>query len=167
MVTAEAQREVEQFLYREARLLDGGKLRDWLDLFAEDARYWMPARETRMNRHEELSGEGGLAIFDDDKNFLRARIERIGGGLAHAEEPPSRTRHFVSNIEVREAESHGGELDVFCNILVYQSRLERTECYYVGRREDRLRRVGPDFKIARRTIVLDQTLFPRTISVFF
>jgi 3-phenylpropionate/cinnamic acid dioxygenase small subunit len=165
MVTPELQREVEQFLYREARLLDGGKLAEWLDLFAEDARYWMPARETRMNRAEELRGEGELAIFDDDKNFLRARIERIGGGLAHAEEPPSRTRHFVSNIEVREAD--GGEIEALSNILVYQSRLERTECTYVGRREDRLRRDGAGFKIARRTIVLDQTLFPRTISVFF
>lgn len=165
MVALELQREVEQFLYREARLLDTGKLRDWLDLFADDARYWMPARETRMDRAEEVRREDELAIFDDDKNFLRARIDRIGGGLAHAEEPASRTRHFVSNVEVEEAA--GGELDVRCNIMVYQSRLERTECTYVGRREDRLRRAGAGFKIARRTIVLDQTLFPRTISVFF
>jgi dibenzofuran dioxygenase beta subunit len=163
--TPELQRAVEQFLYREARLLDDGELRVWLDLFAEDARYWMPARETRANRAEELRGEEELAIFDDDKAFLKARIDRIEGGLAHAEEPRSRTRHFVSNVEVREAAD--GELDVACNILVYQSRLERTECVYVGRREDRLRCVGSDFRIARRKIVLDQTLLPRTVSVFF
>ena len=74
-------------------------------------------------------------------------------------------RYFVSNVEIEEAD--GDELDVLCNLLVYQSRLERTEVMYVGRREDRLRRHGDQWRIARRKVVLDQTLVPRTMSTFF
>ena len=165
MVTLELQREIEQFLYAEARLLDDGALRQWLDLFTDDAVYWMPARETRTERADGLRKAGELALFEDDKNFLEQRIERIESGLAHAEEPPSRTRHFVSNVEV--AARDDGGLDVRCNILVYQSRLERTESTYVGRREDTLRPTDGGWKIARRMIALDHTLLPRTISTFF
>lgn len=165
MITLEVQREIEQFLYAEARLLDDGAYRDWLDLFTDDAVYWMPARETREERSEGLRKAGELALFEDDKIFLEQRIERIESGLAHAENPPSRTRHFVSNVEVSSRDDGG--LDVRSNILVYQSRLERTESTYVGRREDTLRPVDGGWKIARRMIALDQTLLPRTISIFF
>ena len=164
-VTLELQRDIEQFLYAEARLLDDGAFRRWLDLFTDDAVYWMPARETRAGRSEGLGAAGALALFEDDKDFLEQRIERIESGLAHAEEPPSRTRHFVSNVEVSARDD--GQLDVRSNILVYQSRLERTESTYVGRREDTLRPADGSWMIARRMIALDQTLLPRTISIFF
>ena len=59
-----------------------------------------------------------------------------------------------------------GDLDVRCNLLVYQSRLERTEVSYVGRREDRLCEAGSSLRIRRRKIILDQTLVPRTLSIF-
>ncbi len=103
--------------------------------------------------------------FDDDKEFLAARIERLRSSLAHAEQPPSRMRYFISNVEVLEVNDDG--LYVRCNLLVYQSRLERTEVMYVGRREDRLRRHGRQWRIARRKVILDQTLVPRTMSTFF
>ena len=165
MITLELQREIEQFLYAEARLLDDGAYREWLDLFTDDTIYWMPVRETRAARSDGLRKAGDLALFEDDKIFLGQRIERIESGLAHAEEPPSRTRHFISNVEVS-ARDDGG-LDVRSNILVYQLRLERTESTYVGRREDMLRPVDDCWKIARRMIALDQTLLPRSISIFF
>ncbi len=158
------QREVERFLYREAGLLDDGRFRDWLELFTDDAVYWMPARETRDDA-SGVAGPGEMALFEDDKAFLLARIERLESGFAHAETPPSRTRHFVSNIEIVEARP--GELVVRSNILVFQSRLERTENFYVGCREDRLRRAADGWRIARRKITLDQTLLPRTLSVLF
>jgi 3-phenylpropionate/cinnamic acid dioxygenase small subunit len=56
---------------------------------------------------------------------------------------------------------------VDCNLLVYQARLEKTECFFVGRREDLLRRASSGWQIARRKIVLDQILLPRSISLFF
>lgn len=159
------QHAVEQFLFREARLLDDGRFDDWLALFADDALYWMPARETRAKREDELTRPGELAIFEDDKQFLGERIRRLEGGLAHAEMPPSRTRRLVTNVEIVAEEA--GEVEVRSNFILFQARRESSEIFYVGSRTDRLRRAGDSFKIARRKIVLDQTLVPRSISVFF
>jgi len=164
MVGVELQHRVEQFLYREVRLLSERRYEEWLDLFSDDARYWMPARETIDGQPDALYGEGEMAYFDDDKEFLAARIERLRSSLAHAEQPPSRLRYFVSNVEVEEL--GGGDINVRCNLLVYQSRLERTEVSYVGRREDRFSEAGQSWRIASRKIILDQTLIPRTLSIF-
>ena len=164
VVGVELQHRVEQFLYREVRLLSERRYEEWLDLFTDDARYWMPARETIDGQPDALWDEGEMAFFDDDKEFLAARIERLRSSLAHAEQPPSRLRYFVTNVEIDALE--GGDIDVRCNLLVYQSRLERTEVSYVGRREDRLRQAGSSWRIASRKIILDQTLVPRTLSIF-
>ena len=165
MITLDLQQEIEQFLYREARLLDDGRFYEWLDLFTDDAFYFMPTRESRASREEGERKVGELAHFEDDKSFLVSRVQRLDSELAHAEQPPTRTRHFISNVEV--IEEGDDQIEVRCNILVYQSRLERTECFYVGKREDHLRRVDDEWRIARRKIVLDQTLLPRTLSIFF
>lgn len=180
MTDATLQQEIEQFLYREARLLSEARFEDWLALLSDDVRYWMPARETlQYARGRDRAGHGGygpgdhpaaaaertLPLLDDDKPFLRARIERLRSSMAHAEQPPSRLRYFVTNVEVDAAGD--AEWDVRCNLLVYQSRLERTETLYAGCREDRLRREEGRLRIARRKIMLDQTLLPRTISIFF
>ena len=165
MAGVELQHSIEQFLYREVRLLSELRYEEWLDLFTDDARYWMPARETVADQPDAVAGEGEMAFFDDDKEFLGMRIERLRSSLAHAERPPSRMRYFVSNVEIDEVSDD--EFDVRCNLMVYQSRLERTEVSYVGRREDRLRRQGDLWRIALRKVILDQTLVPRTMSTFF
>ena len=103
MVDAALQHRVEQFLYREVRLLSELRLEEWLDLFTDDARYWMPARETVDWQPDAVAADGEMAFFDDDKPFLAARIERLRSSLAHAEQPPSRMRYFVSNVEIEEA----------------------------------------------------------------
>jgi 3-phenylpropionate/cinnamic acid dioxygenase small subunit len=165
MVAGELTREIEQFLYREARLLDDGRFAEWLDLFTDDAQYWVPARETRASRDEGVRKPGELPMFEDDKRFLVTRVKRLETELAHAEQPPSRTRHFVNNVEI--VERGENEIEVHSNILVFQSRLERTEMFFVGKREDRLRKVDGNWLIARRKVILDQTLLPRSISIFF
>lgn len=165
MARRELRQEVEEFLYRESRLLDDGKFDEWLDLFTDDTRYWMPTRQTRERGEGGVGEEGDVALFEDDKNFLVLRVRRLDTGLAHAEQPPSRTRHFVSNVEILREE--GDEIEVRSNILVFQSRLEKTECFFVGRREDRLRKVNDHWRIAMRKIILDQALLPRSLSILF
>ena len=168
MTSPDLQHEVEQFLYREVRMLAEGRFEEWLDLFTEDSRYLMPIRETTVTREESERGEEFLPHVDDDKDFMRARVQRLRHHLAHAEQPPSRLRYFVSNIEVEDADgAEAGDLDVRCNLMVYQSRLERTEKIFVGRREDRLRPENGSYRIASRTVVLDQSLLPRSITIFF
>ncbi len=161
----ELHHQISQFLYKEAELLDDGYLDDWLDLFTDDVRYWMPARETLSIRSEGVRASNEMAIYDDDKEFLAARVERFKSPQAYAEQPPSRTRHFVSNVQVKRIGN--SEVVATCNLLVHQTRRERSETSYVGRRFDELRLVDTEWRISSRKIVLDHTMLPRSISVFF
>jgi 3-phenylpropionate/cinnamic acid dioxygenase small subunit len=115
----------------------------------------------------DVTGDDELAILDEDKTTLAARVARLDTGMAWAEDPPSRTRHMISNVEVERCES-GAEVKVYCNFLVYRSRAETEEDFYVGARQDVLRRVGGAWKIARRRLVLDQAvLTAKNVSIFF
>jgi 3-phenylpropionate/cinnamic acid dioxygenase small subunit len=92
---------------------------------------------------------------------------RLDTGMAWAEDPPSRTRHLISNIEVI-PDASGPEVTVHCNYIVYRSRGESEQDFYVGAREDRLRQVETGWKIARRRLVLDQNvLSAKNLSTFF
>ena len=174
-------RGIEQFLYREARLLDERRFHDWLSLFTDDVHYWMTARSNRYPRsskaiaildaeryaEEELAGDDELGLFDEDIRTLTARVARLDTGMAWAEDPPSRTRHLITNIEV-EPDAAGPEVTVHCNFIVYRSRGETEQDFYVGAREDRLRRVDGAWKIAGRRMVLDQNvLTAKNLSIFF
>ena len=114
-----------------------------------------------------MTGEDELALFDEDKTTLAARVARLDTGMAWAEDPPSRTRHMISNVEVEPGESEA-EVKVYSNFLVYRSRAETEEDFYVGTRRDVLRRVEGGWKIARRRMVLDQAvLTAKNLSIFF
>jgi biphenyl 2,3-dioxygenase subunit beta len=165
----ELRHKVEDFLYLEAELLDDRKLREWLDLLTDDMRYWMPIRYNPLERPEDLSDElakpGDGYYFDDDKKSLSLRIERVYVKSAWAEMPPSRTRHLISNVRIKNDD--GREMEVHSNFLVYRTRLESDQDIFVGTRQDILRRVNDGFKIAKRTIILDQAvLSAKNISVF-
>jgi 3-phenylpropionate/cinnamic acid dioxygenase small subunit len=174
-------REVEQFLYREARLLDERRFHEWLELFTEDVRYWMAGRRNRYpesskaiamldpNRYavEDSTEDVELAILDENKHTLSARVARLDTGMAWAEDPPSRTRHLLANIEV-ETGSAGSELKVRANFIVYRSRSETEQDFYVGARRDVLRLVDGAWKIANRKLILDQNvLLAKNVSIFF
>jgi 3-phenylpropionate/cinnamic acid dioxygenase small subunit len=179
-VTDELLRDVEQFLYREARLLDARRFHEWLELFTDDVRYWMVGRTSRYPRSSkaitvlgpdrrtetDLDIEDELAILDENKVTLSGRIARLETGMAWAEDPPSRTRHLITNIEVEPGDA--SELTVYSNFLVYRTRAETEQDFYIGARQDVLRRVDGAWKIARRKLVLDQNvLLPKNVSVFF
>ena len=151
------QYEVEQFLYREAALLDDRRFGEWLALMADDIHYWMPIRRTVTveNLRLEYADADGMAYFDDDRNDLRMRVEKLQSNSAWSENPPSRTRHFVSNVRILEAK--GDEIALEAAIHLYRSRLNDKIDNWVGKRRDRLRRVEDGFRIFERHIFLDQT----------
>jgi 3-phenylpropionate/cinnamic acid dioxygenase small subunit len=174
-------REVERFLYREARLLDERRFHEWLELLTDDIRYWMPVRSNRYPKASkaisildpdryaegELAKDDELAILDETKETLARRVARLDTGMAWAEDPPSRTRHLIANIEVEPGESES-VLKVYSNFIVYRNRGETEQDFYVGGRRDVLRKVNSTWKIARRTIVLDQNvLLAKNVSIFF
>ena len=161
--------EVEAFLYHEAELLDERRYAEWLDLFTEDAHYFMPLR--RNVPHDEPEREftrAGADVnwFDEGKDTLSRRVQQILTGIHWAEEPPSRICHMVSNVQVL-AEGLA-EVTVKSRFLVYRNRVETETDFLVGKREDRLRRVNGGWKIARRKIVLDQNvLLAKNLTMFF
>lgn len=158
--------EIVEFLYREADLLDSSRFSDWLALFAEDIHYIMPVRTT-----EFLSGGAGFqetAFFDDNLQSLRTRVRRLETDSAWAETPPSRTRHFVSNVLVAPGSS-AGEYVISVNFIVTRSRGDQGYQFFTGRREDTLRReASGQLRIARRRILVDQTVITATnLSILF
>jgi 3-phenylpropionate/cinnamic acid dioxygenase small subunit len=159
--------ELMQFYIREAWLLDERKFKEWLDLFTDDVLYFMPRRKNvpRREAHRELTPPGDLAILEEDKRYLEMRVARLDTGMAWAEDPPSRTRHLIGNLEAVPLEN--GAVEAKTAFLVYRSHLETDHQLLSGRREDLLRKVDGAWKVARRTIVLDaNVLLDKNLSVF-
>ena len=145
--TGSLRHQVEEFLFREAALLDEWRLEEWLDLFTEDARYVVPSTDL-----PEGDPERDLVFIDDDIIRLRARVARLNSRHSHRESPRSRTRRFVSNVRVEE--TGDGELRVSANFLVYRFR-SGEGAPYVGAIEYLLRKDGGELRIAYRRAVLD------------
>jgi biphenyl 2,3-dioxygenase beta subunit len=165
------QYSVEQFLYREAHLLDTWSWEEWLGLFAEDVRYWMPLRWNRLRRQRtgnELPANIEMALIDDDLSQLRMRVQQMGSGRHWAEDPPSRCRHLITNVCIEAGDGQTPELNVRSNFIVYRNRLETEVDVWAGGREDVLRPAGDSYLIAKRTILLDQNVvLSKNLSVFF
>lgn len=148
--------EVLQFLYHEAELLDTDRQVEWLDLLAADVSYRMPVR-TNVRRGS-TARVGETDIFSDNLASLRVRVNKLGTEYAWAETPPSRTRHHVSNVRVRQTAS-ADELEVLSYVLVYRSRADDpTADLLSAERQDVLRRVEGSWRLASRLIVFDQAV---------
>ena len=184
--------EIEDFLYHEAELLDNREFNAWLDLIAEDIRYFMPMRRNVKfgeQERENTSDQSDISWFDEGKVTLAGRVRQINTGLHWAEEPLSRVCHIISNVQVGElmpAGSHqrdgeamdkadaaelkrGDEVRVQSRFFVYRNRLQDETDLFVGRRDDILRR-DPEtgWKIAKRTILLEQNvLLAKNVTIFF
>lgn len=151
--------EIEQFLYREARLLDDERYDEWVGLMAPDIHYWMPGIQARYraDKGEAISRER-MAFFDDDLDYLTKRIDRAKQTTAWAEDPPTRHFHMVSNVEV-EAGTRPDEWVVHSLVFNLRHRNEMEELTLTARRRDVIRRdLDGVLKIARRLIRLQQTV---------
>ncbi|AOI61934.1 3-phenylpropionate dioxygenase [Burkholderia diffusa] len=168
--TVELHHDITQFLYREAEYLDAWRFRDWLALLADDVRYTMRTTVNAQTRDRRKGVQPPTTwIFNDTKAQLERRIARLETGMAWAEEPPSRTRHLITNVRIEPA-GEPGEFDVQINYLLYRSQKERDETFYVGARRDRVRRTGSvaGWQVCRREIMLDQAvLSSHNLSVLF
>jgi p-cumate 2,3-dioxygenase beta subunit len=113
----DVQREVEDFLYDEAELLDSWRLEEWLALFSEDCRYLVPPGDLPP----DASPEKSLFYIADNHVLLRERVRRLAKRNAHAEYPHSKTRHFLSNVRILPG-SDENEIAVRCAFLTHRSR---------------------------------------------
>jgi 3-phenylpropionate/cinnamic acid dioxygenase small subunit len=158
--------DIVEFLYHEAELLDAYRFDEWLALLADDIYYVMPVRTTQFR----ATGAGfhEVAFFDENLISLRTRVQRLQTEFAWAETPPSRTRHFVTNVLVEAGEA-SNEFAVRSNFMVTRTRADHGYQMFVGRREDVLRRDDANgLKLARRRILVDETVITGTnLSILF
>ena len=168
------QNEVEQFLYHEAELLDDRRFAEWLDLLAEDIRYYMPMRRNVKfgELEREFTREGqDINWFDEGKATLERRVNQILTGVHWAEEPLSRICHMVSNVQILEATSpaeDATEVTLKCRFLIYRNRVETETDFLIGKREDVLRKEDGSWKVAQRKVILDQNvLLAKNLTFFF
>jgi len=140
--------QVEDFLYREAALLDGWQLDEWLALLTEDARYEVPS-----NDRPEADPANTLFTIADDIRRIKARVTRLKDKNAHAEYPASRTRRMITNVRI--VGQSAEEVRVEANFVVYRFRREERIREYVGRYRYRLRVTDGGFQIAKREAILD------------
>lgn len=162
----EEEREVVAFLHLEAELLDERRFEEWLDLFALDATYEAPLRVTREHQASgEMSTSG--RIFWDTRQTLAIRVQRLCSEYAWAEQPASRTRHFVSNIRVGALDDR--RISARANLLVYRNRGEdpRFDLYSADRRDVLVRDSDGRLQIQRRWLGVDQSnLTGNSLSIF-
>jgi 3-phenylpropionate/cinnamic acid dioxygenase small subunit len=165
--------EIADFLYREAELLDERRYREWLDLLADDIRYWMPIRRNVKlgdDESEFTRADSDINWFDEGKDTLDRRVKQIETGIHWAEEPRSRLSHLVANVQVQQADpsfTDPQEVSVTSRFLIYRNRVETETDILVGRREDQLRRNGAGWLLARRKIILDQNVLLSKNLTFF
>lgn len=157
---------VLDFLNTEAEILDEGRLLEWVDMLSEDLSYRMPIRQTPP-LGQGLGFAPTTTFYDDSLTTLRLRIRRLAESPnAHAEVPATRSRRFVTNVQV---EAHGDGLHARSSVLVLGSRWDTSTFEFLAaRRNDALRYVGNDLKLVSREILIDQTV-PEApcLSVFF
>ena len=162
---------ISQFLYHEAQLLDEHRFKDWLNLFADEVSYRVPVQRNRLRRQRALDPTVKprleMAHYDDDRALLEMRVAQLESGKNWAEEPRSRSRHFVTNVRVEKT----AEPDLYkvrSNFIVTRNRGEAEEDIWAGERYDELRTHGTGFRIANRLAILDQNVvLSKNLSVFF
>ncbi|MGQ2993867.1 3-phenylpropionate/cinnamic acid dioxygenase subunit beta [Variovorax sp.] len=171
----ELKREIEEFLYDEAEMLDQRRFREWLDTLAEDLVYFMPMMfNVKFGQHEtreKTRYEKDMSWFNEGKWTLTKRAEQILTGVHWAEEPLSRLCRLVTNVQLTAIEENAAgqqEVSVLSGFLIYQNRCEHEEYYFAGKRSDVLRRVDGRWQLARREIRLGQNvLLAKNLTMFF
>lgn len=156
------------FLMLEAELLDDLEERRWLvEMVSRDVIYQLPLRQT-VERSRGNGVAEGMYHLNEDYGSLSAKVKRNETAYAWAEDPPSRVRHFVTNVRVRPGDLEG-ELAVRSNILIYRTRQDQTTPQLLsGERHDVLRDEGEGLRLLNRFVVLDLTVIgTHNLSIFF
>lgn len=140
--------DVEEFLFREAELLDEWRLPEWLELFTDDAVYYVPVTDLPV----DASPDKSLFYVADDRFRLSERVKRLMKRTAHAEFPHSKTRHLVSNVRIRQRLEN--ELDVGSAFITYRTKDGVTDTFF-GSNRYRLVPANGSFRIKEKRCLLD------------
>ena len=138
-------KQIEDFIYREARLMDEHRYDEWLALWTDDGIYWVPSND------DDIDPMRSVSIIYDDRGRLGDRIDRLKSGLAYAQKPPSRMRRVVSNLEVED----GGkdEVTAYSNFVLTEIRRGILN-FWSGRTVHKLRQENGGIKMASKKVLL-------------
>ena len=164
--TPEIRAEIQEFLYREAWLLDTYRLQEWYELLADDIRYWIPTIETVRGSNERFRDDVPYYhLVDWDKRIIGMRLAQMQTGLNHCEIPASVAQRLIANVFVEDG-ARDDEVTAHSNVQATLVRHGVFETVFKGRRSDRLRRTDGRWQIAERRVELVLAYLPRTLSIF-
>lgn len=159
--------DVLHFLNVEAELLDEGRFDEWLELLTDDVTYRMPVTMTR-ERSDLPIYAGDMEILSETLHSLRFRIARLKTEFAWAEDPPSRTRHLVTNVIARPGASEDEVIASSCFCVHWVRSFASEGDLFIGNRKDRLVRTDGTWKLAERELYLDTTtLSANGVTILF
>ena len=138
-------REIQQFLYREARIMDEHRYQDWLDLWTSDAHYWIPCNDEDGDINDKI------ALVNERRAGVEDRVKRLCGTGHYAQEPKSRMSRVVSNIEILEdSDDRVVVASVFSLTAIRRGKTD----IVAGRTTHWLTRSGDDYRISAKKILL-------------
>jgi benzoate/toluate 1,2-dioxygenase beta subunit len=140
-------REVEQFLYLEARFLDERRFEEWLGLYCDDARMWAPLHDGDGDPATEAS------LVYDDRELLEARVRRLRHPQIHSQIPAARGCRLVGNVMIARSSDDGNEITAQSSFVMLESRMGEQRVFG-GHYEHELRRVDGAWRIARKIVRL-------------
>ncbi|MGH3756734.1 aromatic-ring-hydroxylating dioxygenase subunit beta [Actinophytocola sp.] len=143
--------EILKFIYREARLIDEGRLKEWHALWTDDPLYLVPCNDANVDTAKQVS-----IIFDDGRR-LEERIFRLTNADAHSQEPRSRVTHLVTGVEVYRDDP--GEVRVHAALIIVEVRKGEQEIY-AGRADYRLAVLDGEIKLAEKRVFLTRNDSP-------
>lgn len=166
------ERAITRFLHEEVAVLDDWRWGEWLDFFAEDCMYWAPTQDDRLarDRGKRIAEYRTSAYFEDNKEQLKQRIDRLLTDMAWGEAPPSRARHIIANIRVAKGLAED-EYVVKSNFFDYRSNGQRSQDHITGERTDRIVRDPSSpwgYVIKERRIMFDMSvILIKNLSLFY
>jgi benzoate/toluate 1,2-dioxygenase subunit beta len=161
-VDAALHHAVSAFLFREARLLDDREWDAWLECYAPDARYWMPAWTDDDRLTQDPMSEMSL-IFYASRQGLEDRVYRLRTQLSSASSPQPRTCHMIANVEVIAQRS--GQVDVRYNWHTLSHRMQVTDQFF-GTTHCTIDTEHPGFRIAAKTVILKDDYISQVIDIY-
>lgn len=144
-MSALSRQDVEDFLYHEATLLDDGRLEEWIDLFTEDATYWIPCNRNDIDPNRELS-----LVYENRKD-LEDRVFLQVSSRRWCQRPPSRTSRLLSNVQ--QQQNGEGRVIVSSRFVLFELR-SGNQASFIGRYEHHLQQVNGGWKIALKKVEL-------------
>mgnify|MGYP001370095881 CR=1 FL=1 len=147
---------VEAFLIHETALLDERRYPEWIELFAPDGVYWVPANRDDTDPRTHVS------LIYDNVARLKERLVRADSGMFWAQDPPTRATRVIGNLRVGRSEEG---LHAICKLVLVTQRRGQSQLL-TGTSRYALIETGGSFRIQAKTVLLIQNDEPQLNLTF-